>query len=126
MNAMWLDETAFAQLVADALDALPAEIRGWLDNIEVVVEDGPAGGQLGRVGVRGGTTLLGLYEGIPLTTYGRLHGSYPETITIFQHTIERYCHGDPDHIREQVLHTVLHEVAHHFGIDHDEMPIWIK
>jgi len=52
--------------------------------------------------------------------------AHPEIITIYQHTIEAYCHGDPDRIREQVRHTVLHEVAHHFGIDHEEMPIWVR
>ena len=97
-----------------------------MNNVHVQVEYEPDEELLRRVGTKEGYTLLGLYEGIPLTTYGRLHSSYPETITIFQRTIERYCSGDPDRIREQVLHTVLHEVAHHFGIDHDEMPIWIK
>jgi predicted Zn-dependent protease with MMP-like domain len=81
---------------------------------------------LKRVGTKEGYTLLGLYEGIPLTTYGSRYSSQPETITIYQRTIESYCHGDPDRIREQVRHTVLHEVAHHFGIDHNEMPIWIR
>ena len=45
---------------------------------------------------------------------------------IYQRTIEAYCHGDPERIRQQVRATLLHEVAHHFGIDHDEMPIWVK
>jgi predicted Zn-dependent protease with MMP-like domain len=61
-----------------------------------------------------------------LTAYGHDRTSQPEIITIYQRTIEAYCHGDPDRIREQVRHTVLHEVAHHFGIDHEEMPIWIR
>jgi predicted Zn-dependent protease with MMP-like domain len=61
-----------------------------------------------------------------LTTYGQTRVSQPEIITIYQRTIEAYCHEDPDRIREQVRHTVLHEVAHHFGIDHHEMPIWIR
>jgi predicted Zn-dependent protease with MMP-like domain len=118
--------TPFETLVQEALASIPAEFQERMNNVHVQVEYEPDEELLRRVGTKEGYTLLGLYEGIPLTTYGRLHSSYPETITIFQHTIERYCHGDPDRIREQVLHTVLHEVAHHFGIDHDEMPIWIK
>ena len=81
---------------------------------------------LARVGSKEGYILLGLYEGTPLTaqSYGSI--VLPERITIYQHTIEAYCHGDPERIRQQVRKTVLHEVAHHFGIDHDEMPIWVK
>lgn len=117
---------SFETLVQEALAAIPTEFQERMNNVHVQVAYEPDEELLRRVGTKEGYTLLGLYEGVPLTTYGRLHSSYPETITIFQRTIERYCHGDPDRIREQVLHTVLHEVAHHFGIDHDEMPIWIK
>jgi predicted Zn-dependent protease with MMP-like domain len=118
--------TPFEVLVQEALASIPAEFQERMNNVFVQVEYEPDEELLRRVGTREGYTLLGLYEGVPLTAYGRLHSSHPETITIFQHTIERYCHGDPDRIREQVRHTVLHEVAHHFGMDHDEMPIWIK
>jgi predicted Zn-dependent protease with MMP-like domain len=118
--------TPFETLVQEALASIPEEFHERMNNVHVQVEYEPDEELLRRVGTKEGYTLLGLYEGVPLTTYGRLHGSYPETITIFQYTIERYCHGDPGRIREQVSHTVLHEVAHHFGIDHDEMPIWIK
>jgi predicted Zn-dependent protease with MMP-like domain len=118
--------TPFETLVQEALASIPPEFRERMNNVYVQVEYEPDEELLRRVGTKEGYTLLGLYEGVPLTTYGRFHGSFPETITIFQRTIERYCHGDPDRIREQVLHTVLHEMAHHFGIDHDEMPIWIK
>ena len=118
--------TPFELLVQEALAAIPEEFQARMDNVFVQVEYEPGEELLRRVGTREGYTLLGLYEGVPLTAYGRRHSSHPETITIYQRTIERYCHGDPDRIREQVQHTVLHEVAHHFGMDHDEMPIWIK
>ena len=118
--------TPFELLVQEALAAIPEEFQARMDNVFVQVEYEPGEELLRRVGTREGYTLLGLYEGVPLTAYGRRHSSHPETITIFQRTIERYCHGDPDRIREQVQHTVLHEVAHHFGMDHEEMPIWIK
>ncbi|HKV57375.1 MAG TPA: metallopeptidase family protein [Ktedonobacteraceae bacterium] len=118
--------TPFELLVQEALAAIPEEFHERMDNVFVQVEYEPGEELLRRVGTKEGYTLLGLYEGVPLTVYGSQQSAYPETITIFQRTIERYCHGDPDRIREQVQHTVLHEVAHHFGIDHDEMPIWIK
>lgn len=118
--------TPFELLVQEALATIPDEFQERMENVFVRVEYEPGEEVLRRVGTREGYTLLGLYEGIPLTVYGRQHSSLPETITIYQRTIEHYCHGDPDRIREQVQQTVLHEVAHHFGIDHDEMPIWIR
>ncbi|HEX6484516.1 MAG TPA: metallopeptidase family protein [Ktedonobacteraceae bacterium] len=118
------DQIAFEQLVKEALASIPDEFHEQMENVLVRVESEPGEDVLRRVGVKEGYTLLGLYEGVPLTAYGRIGG--PEIITIYQNTIVRYCHWDPDRIREQVRHTVLHEVAHHFGIDHDEMPIWVR
>ena len=118
--------TPFELLVQEALSTIPDEFQERMDNVFVRVVYEPGVEVLKRVGTKEGYTLLGLYEGIPLTTYGSRYSSHPETITIYQRTIENYCHGDPDRSREQVRHTVLHEVAHHFGIDHDEMPIWIR
>jgi predicted Zn-dependent protease with MMP-like domain len=91
----------------------------------VLVQPEPTAEQLAGVGVREGGLLLGLYEGVALTQQ-RTGGAAPESITIFQGPIERYCHGDAARIREQVRRTVLHELAHHFGIDHEEMPDWIR
>jgi predicted Zn-dependent protease with MMP-like domain len=118
------DQVAFEQLVKEALASIPEEFHEQMENVLVRVESDPGEEVLRRVGVKEGHTLLGLYEGVPLTAYGRIGG--PEIITIYQHPIERYCHWDPARIREQVQHTVLHEVAHHFGIDHEEMPIWVR
>jgi predicted Zn-dependent protease with MMP-like domain len=117
-------QIAIEQLVKEALASIPEEFHEQMENVLVRVESEPGEDVLRRVGVKPGYTLLGLYEGVPLTAYGRIGG--PEIITIYQRTIERYCGWDPDRIREQVRHTVLHEVAHHFGIDHDEMPIWVR
>ncbi len=118
--------THFEMLVQEALASIPPEFQERMENVFVRVVYEPGEEVLRRVGTKEGYTLLGLYEGVPLTAYGRQQAAHPETITIYQHTIERYCRGDPNRIREQVRHTVLHEVAHHFGIDHDEMPIWIR
>jgi predicted Zn-dependent protease with MMP-like domain len=116
----------FERLVKEALASIPAEFHEKMENVLVRVQYEPGEEVMQRVGMKEGYTLLGLYEGVPLTTYGQARVPHPEIITIYQRTIEAYCHGDPDRIREQVRHTVLHEVAHHFGIDHEEMPIWIR
>jgi predicted Zn-dependent protease with MMP-like domain len=117
---------AFKMLVEEALDSIPAEFRQRMDNLVVLVEKEPAREVLQRVGTREGYTLLGLYEGTPLIAQGHQGTMLPECITIYQRTIEAYCHGDAERIRQQVRATLLHEVAHHFGLDHDEMPIWVK
>lgn len=116
----------FERLVKEALATIPSEFHEKMENVLVRVQYEPGEEVMQRVGMKEGYTLLGLYEGVPLTTYGQARVPHPEIITIYQRTIEAYCHGDPDRIREQVRHTVLHEVAHHFGIDHEEMPIWIR
>ncbi len=121
-----VEDSSFETLVEEALASIPSEFREQMANLVVLLEDEADDEVLQRVGMREGYTLLGLYQGVPLTTYGHGYSMLPERITIYQHAIEAYCHGDPARIREQVRSTVLHEVAHHFGIDHAEMPIWIK
>lgn len=116
----------FERLVEDALSSIPPEFQEKMANLAILVESGPDEEALKRVGVKEGYTLLGLYQGVPLTAQGHAGPMLPERITIYQQTIEAYCHGDPERIRQQVRSTVLHEVAHHFGMDHEEMPIWIK
>jgi len=116
----------FERLVKEALTSIPAEFHEQMENVLVRVQYEPGEEVTQRVGIKEGYTLLGLYEGVPLTRYGQARVPHPEIITIYQRTIEAYCYGDLDRIRKQVQHTVLHEVAHHFGIDHEEMPIWIR
>jgi predicted Zn-dependent protease with MMP-like domain len=98
----------FEQLVADALDAIPAELGELLDNVVVVVEEGsPHGGLLGR------------YDGVPLTERDSWYGTgalvMPDRITIYRRAILAVSHDEAEVVR-QVGITVVHEIAHHFGI----------
>jgi predicted Zn-dependent protease with MMP-like domain len=120
------DLSAFEKMVEAALASIPFEFQEQIANLAVLVESEPDEEVLERVGVHEGETLLGLYQGVPLTSYGQRHAILPQRITIYQRNIEAYCHGDPELIQEQVRSTVLHEVAHHFGMDHEEMPIWVR
>ena len=120
------DPSPFERLVQEALATIPTEFHEQMENVMVRVQYEPGEEVTQRVGMKEGYTLLGLYEGVPLTMYGQARVPHPEIITIYESTIVDYCNGDPDRIRSQVRHTVLHEVAHHFGIDHEEMPIWIR
>lgn len=102
----------FEELVGRALDTIPARLAAAMDNVVVVVEGEPPDGQDG---------LLGLYEGIPLTQRdGWYAGVLPDRITIFRGPILRRCHTYEEAV-EEVRVTVVHEVAHHFGIDDDEL-----
>ncbi len=105
-----LRQARFARLVARALDELPAEFRERMRNIEIVVEDEPSPEQL-----RGDGELLGLYEGVPLTDRGAMEPYLPDRISIFRGPIERIS-ASPRRQAAIVRDTVVHEIAHHFGI----------
>ncbi len=100
-----MDLAPFEVLVGEALDSIPPELARRMDNVAVVVLDGtPRSGLLGR------------YEGVPLPSRDAGYTSVaPDRITIFRLPILARCASD-DEVREQVRVTVLHEVAHHFGI----------
>jgi predicted Zn-dependent protease with MMP-like domain len=105
----------FEELVVEVLDSMPAELLELLSNVDVVIEQWPSRRQLGRAGLEGGT-LYGLYEGIPLTQRDSGYNLIvPDKITIFQRPIERIC-VSPAQVAAQVRTTVIHEIAHHFGI----------
>jgi len=105
-----LRQARFARLVARALDELPAEFRERMRNIEIVVDDEPSPEQM-----RGGAELLGLYEGVPLTDRGAMEPYLPDRISIFRGPIERMS-ASPRRQADIVRDTVVHEIAHHFGI----------
>lgn len=111
----------FEQLVEEGISAIPEKFLVRLKNVRIVVEDEPSRDQLSKGEVRAGWTLFGLYEGVPQPFRG---GGYnlilPDKITIFQKPIERACQS-AEQIREQVKITVWHEIAHHFGLDEDEV-----
>jgi len=106
-----MTRSRFEELVSDALDMIPPELTRAMDNVVVLVE--------GRNDED--RDLLGLYEGIALTertsSYG---GVLPDRITVYQDAILEMCAGD-DEVVQEVAITVVHEVAHHFGIDEDTL-----
>ncbi len=111
-----MDRERFQWLVAKAVDSLPEGFRTKLENVAVVVEDWPTQGQLAEVGLKHRQTLLGLYQGVPLTKRGIHYGLVlPDKITIFQKPIEAKCSHDARIIAE-IQRVVRHEIAHHFGI----------
>src|ERR1041384_2444581 len=107
----------FDRLVAAAYARIPARFRRRMKNIAMVVETEPTSEQLRRGRVSRGSTLLGLYEGRPLTTRSVFESfAMPDRITIFQGPHERLARSEA-HLRRMVDDTVWHEVAHYFGMD---------
>ena len=112
-----MNREKFEWLVARAVETLPGEFITRLENVVVVVENRPTRTQLARTGIRQGYSLLGLYEGVPLTKRGGHYGLVPpDKITIFQKPIESRCRDDAA-ITAEIQSVVQHEIAHHFGID---------
>ena len=96
----------FEEMVVTALDSLPEELGRLMTNVAVTVEHGP-----------GPPGLLGLYEGIPLTDRSTQYaGVLPDRITIYRQAICAICHSEQE-VADEVRRTVIHEIAHHFGID---------
>ena len=118
---MRVRRSRFVELVREALETIPMELADRISNLEIVVREAPTQEELAGVGLPPEDTLLGLYQGVPLTERG---GTYdmvlPDRIVLFQRPIEEICR-DHDEIRQQVRETVIHEVAHHFGIDDDRL-----
>ena len=110
----------FEQLVIEAIDSLPEEFIERLDNVDITVESVPTQAQLAQQGIPEGGLLLGLYEGVPITARQNYGFVLPDKITIFQESIEMAC-STPGEIVHEVRDTVVHEVAHHFGIDDDAL-----
>jgi predicted Zn-dependent protease with MMP-like domain len=107
----------FDRIVEQACKRIPGRFRKRLDNVAVTVAMEPSAAQLARAGVGPGSTLLGLYEGRPLTRRSVFEPwAMPDRITIFQGPHERMA-TSPEHLLELVSATVWHEIAHYFGMD---------
>ena len=109
-------ESQFETLVEQALADLPAEILQHMDNVAITVADWPSAGELKRAGRTHPGQLFGLYEGVPLTKRGAHYNLVtPDRIIIYRGPLQAVCRT-PAALREQIRRTVVHEIAHHFGI----------
>lgn len=112
----WLPRERFEELVDEAIDSIPEELYAVIDNVAVVVEDWPTQQQMHSVQIGSGRLLLGLYHGVPLTNRQRYDLVTPDKITIFRGPILQISPHNEEALRQQVRRTVIHEIAHHFGI----------
>ena len=110
----------FDRLVERALAGIPAPFRGALAEVAIVIDDLPTPDQLDENDLDADGTLYGLYEGVPRTEYGADWVAAPNRITLFRLPLEEDF-PDPDDLAEEVRITVIHELAHHLGIDDDRL-----
>ncbi|QWZ08044.1 metallopeptidase family protein [Nocardioides panacis] len=107
-----MSRARFEELVTDAMDTVPAELAALVDNCVVLVEDDPPAGD---------PDLLGVYDGTPLTERGQGYTmALPDRITIFRAPTLAMCESE-EQVVDEVRITVVHEIAHHFGIDDDRL-----
>ena len=118
-----MDLDGFAELVSEALRSQPEEFHERLENIQVDIEEWPTRDDLVAAGLRPGSkhSLLGLYHGVPLTDRGAFYMAFPDRISIYQKPIEALAGGDEERIKQQVRQTVIHEIAHYYGIDDERL-----
>jgi predicted Zn-dependent protease with MMP-like domain len=110
-----VDDEHFRKLVVEAIDGIPEKYQEHLKNVVFIVEDEP--NQQQRANLQPGTTLLGLYEGVPLPQRQGTTKLLPDKITLFKKTLE-FASQDLADLNERIKNTIWHEVAHYFGLDH--------
>lgn len=99
---------------------VPAEFQPYLDNVEILIEEDPEDEVLDRLGIPEDETLFGLYVGTPLTERGHDPAPFPDRILLFRGPLMDEFE-DPEDLKREVVTTVLHEIAHHFGIDEERL-----
>ncbi|HEX5796988.1 MAG TPA: metallopeptidase family protein [Candidatus Saccharimonadales bacterium] len=111
----------FEELVNKALDKIPELYQQYLNNVAITIADEPTQEQREKLKLRCNETLFGLYEGIPLTKRGAGYNLVlPDRITIFKLPLARAA-GNLAELAEEVRHTLWHEIAHYYGLDHDQI-----
>jgi len=116
-----ISDAEFEAIIADAMDAIPEHYAMNMKNVGITWDEQPSLVQREKLRLRGDQTLFGLYEGIPLTQRGMNYNLVlPDKITIFKKPIEMSCNSI-EQLKKEVKHTLWHEIAHHFGLDHERI-----
>lgn len=116
-----VDDEVFNDLIAESLDELPEKYTSRLNNVLITYEHDPSPAQREKLNLRCNETLFGLYEGIPLPARGSGYNMVlPDKITIFKNPM-LHATQDVTSLKAQVKHTLWHEIAHYFGLNHDRI-----
>lgn len=118
---MEINDEAFEQLISRAIDEMPKRYIEHLDNVVITYADEPTEHQQAKAKLQHRSVLLGLYEGIPLTQRGAGYNLVlPDKITLFKHALLSVSQ-DEESFYSQIKHTLWHEIAHYYGLDHDKI-----
>ncbi len=112
-----ISEKEFNALVSDGIDAIPELYQSRLQNVAFIVEDDPSPQQRIQLNLYPNETLFGLYEGVPLPGRSGMTKLLPDKITIFKNPMLMVCNNS-EQLKKLINHTVWHEVAHYYGLDH--------
>lgn len=119
-----MERSDFEKLVEEGFERLPQWVRDKIKNVALLIDNEPSEEDRRAEGLSDDETLLGLYKGIPLSERGEHYGvgaTMPDTITLYQRSIEEAAEEDRKDVRDVVAETIWHEFAHHFGIDEKEV-----
>lgn len=115
-----VSDDEFQKLIDEALGTLPKEHIDRLQNVAILYEPDPTPEQRAKQSLRPNQTLLGLYEGVPLARRQGQVQLYPDRITLFVNPL-RMMANTLDELREQIRHTLWHEIAHYYGLNHNQI-----
>lgn len=115
-----VSDDRFQELINLALASLPGEHAAGIKNVAILYEDEPTPEQRVKLELRNDQTLLGLYEGVPLSRRQGLTHIFPDKITLFKGPLTRWANTE-NQLQEEIRHTLWHEIAHYYGLDHDQI-----
>lgn len=115
-----VSDQEFQRLIDEALGELPGEHVKNIKNIAILYEDLPTPEQRRELELRNDQTLLGLYEGVPLPQRQGMTRTFPDKITLFRLPLQHQA-ANPADLKEAIKHTLWHEIAHYYGLDHDRI-----
>jgi predicted Zn-dependent protease with MMP-like domain len=110
-------------MTQEAFDTLPEQFQRNMENVRIVIEERPDSETLARMNIESHTELLGLYEGVPLNKRGTWYGMspvVPDKITLYKENIERSVRTTRE-LREQISHVLIHEIAHYYGMNEEDV-----
>ena len=117
---LMITDEQFQELINQALDSLPQDRMQHVQNVAFLFEDEPTEEQRIKLALRHDQTLLGLYEGVPLAKRNGMQPTLPDKITLFKFPLCAQA-NTIEELREEIRHTMWHELAHYFGLNHDEI-----
>lgn len=115
-----VSDQEFQKLINKALESLPGQHAQNIKNVAILYEEEPTPEQREKLALRNDQTLLGLYEGVPLSQRQGMTPTLPDKITLFKQPLIQHA-GSRERLLEEIRHTLWHEIAHYYGLDHDRI-----